>query len=421
MNAENKQRMGFLSVIAFVIGLQLGSALFLLPEQLHPYGAWGALSWLISGTGALSLSLIFATLSKTDPAFGGPSVYIEKAFGKQASFYSAWAYWFVSWFSSVPLLLLAISSLETLLGQTCSLLTKIFIGTLMLTCITVLNLYGAIISGFGEILFAVFKILPWIVLPIAILINHQLPAPTWAITDAPLHAIGVSSLLTFWGFIGLEASTTIMDVVKRPEKILPFALCFGTACVVIVYFVNTWVAMAVVEPGVNPLNALMKQLMGPIGSAVFSSVAMMMCLGTLNSWLLASGQMVSVAFKTKLIPRALPKSIDSTIFGVILTSCLMWITTVYIQIQNSENILSQVIELCCAIFIVIYFACITALIRFIIKKEVSAAWWTWVAIAVASLFSIWTLAAVSVCFWIVLGALGVTGYGVKYFLSKSFE
>ena len=51
MKIQKKQKMNFFSVIAFVIGLQLGSALFLLPEQLVPYGAWGALSWLVSGIG----------------------------------------------------------------------------------------------------------------------------------------------------------------------------------------------------------------------------------------------------------------------------------------------------------------------------------------------------------------------------------
>lgn len=419
MNLETNQGMGPLAVIAFVIGLQLGSALFLLPEQLMPYGAWGALSWLISGTGALSLSFIFAMLSKTDPAFGGPSVYIEKAFGKNAGFYSVWGYWFVSWFSSVPLLLLAISSVEALMGVSLGIPEKILLATVMLFGVTILNLYGAIISGWGEVVFAIFKVIPWVILPLIVFIYCPFPVPKWNTSVEPMHALGASSLLTFWGFVGLEASTTIMDVVRRPGKIIPFALCFGTAFVVLIYFINTWVSMGMMEGVGNPVRIVMQQLLGSAGGVMFSLIAAIMCLGTLNSWLLASGQMVSVALRTHVLRVNLPSHIDTTVFGVVLTSGLLWISTVLIQLSNSEHALGQVIELCCAIFIVIYFACIAALIRFIIRKELTVSWWTWLGIVVASGFSIWSLVAVSAYFWLVLAGVFITGYGLKTYCNRN--
>ncbi len=410
--------MGPLAVIAFVIGLQLGSALFLLPEQLMPYGAWGALSWLISGTGALSLSFIFAMLSKTDPAFGGPSVYIEKAFGTNAGFYSVWGYWFVSWFSSIPLLLLAISSVEALVGISFGITEKIALASVMLFGVTILNLYGAVISGWGEVVFAIFKVIPWIILPVIVFICYPFPVPKWNITVDPVHALGASSLLTFWGFVGLEASTTIMDVVRRPGKIIPFALCFGTGFVVLIYFINTWVSMGVMEGSGNPVRMVMQNLFGPIGGVMFSLIAAVMCLGTLNSWLLASGQMVSVALRTHVLRVNLPSHIDTTVFGVVLTSELLWISTVVLQLSNAEHALGQVIELCCAIFILIYFACIAALIRFIIRKELKASWWTWLGIVVASGFSIWSLVTVSKYFWVVLAAVLATGYALRTYCSR---
>ena len=418
MNSNVSQGMGPFAVIAFVIGLQLGSALFLLPEQLMPYGAWGSLSWLISGAGALSLSFIFAALSKTDPAFGGPSVYIEKAFGKHAGFYSVWGYWFVSWFSSVPLLLLAISSIENLFGVPFGIITKIALASVLLLGVTVLNIHGAVISGWGEVIFALFKVLPWILLPLMICLQYPFPMPSWTIDVSPIQALTTSSLLTFWGFVGLEASTTIMDVVRKPEKIIPFALCFGTAFVILVYFMNTWVAIGMAQGPGNPVRQVMQSILGPTGGALFSLIATVMCLGTLNSWLLASGQMVSVSLRTNVLHIKLPHTLDTTVFGVMLTSGLLWVSTVCVQLLGSEHALGQVIELCCGIFIVIYFACIAALIRFILKKELKVSRWTWLGIVIASGFAIWSLISISIYFWAVLAGVLLAGYLLRNYCKE---
>ncbi|ETZ04694.1 MULTISPECIES: APC family permease [Holospora] len=414
MEIQKREKMNLFSVIAFVIGLQLGSALFLLPEQLGVYGSWGALSWIVSGLGALSLTLIFSVLSKTDPAFGGPSVYIEKAFGKSAGFYSTWAYWFISWFSSVPLLLLAISSLESALGCQFSFSLKIMTGAAMLAGVSVLNLYGAVISGWGEIIFALFKVLPWIVIPVITIAKYGWGTGVWSVSEPPLRALSASSLLTFWGFVGLEASTTITDVVKNPKRNLPLALFFGTACVLCIYFINTWIIMSSTsfKPGINPLTELIKNLFGPWGNTGFSLTAMMMCLGTLNSWLLASGQMISVALRSGLI-NVKPSKIDPTAFGVLVTAFMLAGTTFLIQIQKSEGVLGQVIELCCSIFIMIYLACLAALIRFILYKKVQVSWWFWGVMLVAGGFSVWSLYTVPLSFWIVPGVLFITGRLIK--------
>ena len=415
MKIQKKQKMNFFSVIAFVIGLQLGSALFLLPEQLVPYGAWGALSWLVSGIGALSLTLIFAVLSRTDPAFGGPCVYIEKAFGKNVGFYSTWAYWFISCFSSVPLLLLAVSSLESALGCSLTLPLKIITGSIMLAGVSLLNLYGAVIAGWGEILFASFKVLPWILIPVLAVVKYGLGKGNWDIQCTPLQAVSSASLLTFWGFVGLEASTTIKDVVQPPERTIPLALFCGTTCVLFIYFVNTWIIMGGVfsEQGINPLNNLITLVFASWRKVGFSLLTMTMCLGTLNSWLLASGQMISVALPSGLIHIKPPKTMSSTVFGVLLTAFMIGSTTFLIQFHHSEGILGRVIELCCAIFIMIYIACLLALMRFIWRKEVQVSRWFWSIMCIAGGFSLWSLYAVPIFFWIVPGILFITGSFIK--------
>ena len=53
-----QRKMGFVSLVAMVVGVQLGTAIFLLPSQLSPYGLWSLMSWGITG-GVLLLYAMF--------------------------------------------------------------------------------------------------------------------------------------------------------------------------------------------------------------------------------------------------------------------------------------------------------------------------------------------------------------------------
>ena len=145
MNRNERSAMGPLSVISLVVGLQIGSALFLLPTQLVTYGFWGALSWIVTGAGAVCLSLMFSKLAEKDRAIGGPSVYVEKVFGRKAAFYVAWPYWVISWLSSLPVLSLVVSSLEFAFVPL-SFFQRLALEIFILTGIAVLNLRGAAIA-----------------------------------------------------------------------------------------------------------------------------------------------------------------------------------------------------------------------------------------------------------------------------------
>ena len=104
------KKLSFRSVVSLVIGSQIGSGVFLLPASLAIVGPIGLFGWLVSGTGAIFLALVFAKLSMlVSNKGGGPHVYVEKAFGKQAAFFVAWTYWLVSWLSSLAVIIAAVS------------------------------------------------------------------------------------------------------------------------------------------------------------------------------------------------------------------------------------------------------------------------------------------------------------------------
>ena len=91
--AAARPPLGFWSCLALVVGNMIGSAVFMLPASLAPYG-WTALAgWGVTIAGGLCLAFVFARLAARLPAAGGPYAYTRAAFGPAAGFLVAWADW----------------------------------------------------------------------------------------------------------------------------------------------------------------------------------------------------------------------------------------------------------------------------------------------------------------------------------------
>jgi len=61
------QKIGFWSVFAIVTGSQIGTTVFMSPASLAQYGIFSLIGWLLSGCGAISLCLVFASLCSRFP------------------------------------------------------------------------------------------------------------------------------------------------------------------------------------------------------------------------------------------------------------------------------------------------------------------------------------------------------------------
>jgi len=87
------REMGLVTATAMVIGNMIGSGVFLLPASLAGlsivYGSSSLLAWVVSGTGAMLLAAVFATLGRAYPKTGGPYVFARRAFGGFVGFQTA--------------------------------------------------------------------------------------------------------------------------------------------------------------------------------------------------------------------------------------------------------------------------------------------------------------------------------------------
>ena len=113
------------------------------------YGIFGLIGWVLSGCGAMALSLVFASLCSRFPRTGGPHVYIEHLFGPTAAFFTGWTYWVISYVSTAVVVITAISSLNPFLTNI-SQFAEVTLQIILLMLMTLLNLRGVQASSKAE-------------------------------------------------------------------------------------------------------------------------------------------------------------------------------------------------------------------------------------------------------------------------------
>lgn len=371
------QKMGFWSVTSLVAGSQIGTGIFLLPASLATFGSAGLMSWFITGSGAVFLAFIFAKLCSHMTKTGGPHTYVEAAFGKTLSFFCAWTYWVISWLSSPLVVIAVVTYLTPLIGNVTP-LEQFFLECMILIAITWINLFGLKTAGSVEFVFTLLKLIPLIVVPCAGLFfmhaSHFTPFNPSDFTT--LGAINAAALLTMWGFIGVETATTPGDSVENPTKTIPKAIITGTLIVASVYILSSIVIMGVVPPesllqSKAPFADAASIIFGGNWHLWISVIASLVCLGTLNAWVLTSGQIALGAANDGHFPQFFSrKNKNGAPVWSILISVLGMIPVLALTMDMS--LISQInfmIDVSVTAFLFVYLLCTCAYWKLFILQE----------------------------------------------------
>lgn len=358
----SERKIGFWSVTSLVAGSQIGSGIFLLPASLALYGAVGLTSWLITASGAMLLALVFARLCSKIPKTGGPHTYIEAAFGKNAAFYSAWTYWVISWMSTAAVVIAIVGYLTPILGNT-NPIVNLVLEIIILISITYINLLGVKVAGRAEFIFTILKVLPLLIVPIAgiSLINMEHFTPFNPTNETTFSALNAAAILTLWGFIGVESATTPAGSVVNPKKTIPRAILLGTLLVAIVYIVSCFVIMGIIPPHIlaqskAPFAEATHIILGGNWSLVVSLAASIVCLGTLNAWILTSGQIALGAANDGHFPKFFNKTNKNGApsLSLIISSIGIIPLLVLTMDSNLVNQVNSIIEISVTAFLFVY-------------------------------------------------------------------
>jgi len=396
------KKLKFQSVVSLVIGSQIGAGVFLLPARLAVLGPISLFGWLISGTGAILLALVFAQLSMLVSKGGGPHVYIEKAFGRRAAFFTAWTYWLISWVGSIAIIVAAVGYLSSLTGISDP-LSLLFLEIAIITSVTLVNIRGVTVAGSLEIFLTILKCTPLIIIPLAAIFflktEHFYPLNPGNFNV--LTSLNSASLMTFWGFIGLETATTTAGIIENPKKTIPRAVITGTLIVAAIYFFNSFGVMGIVPPETlaktqAPYVDATQILFGSGWNIAIALIAFIACIGTLNAWVLTSGQIAVEAAKNGLFPSFFSKTNKSGAPYMSLLVAFLCILPI-LCLTLTPNILTlfnTIIEVSVITFVLIYLFCALAYIK-ILANSPKKSYLYWAIALLGSGFCIWVLLFIS--------------------------
>lgn len=424
------KKLGFWSVFAIVTGSQIGSGVFMLPTSLAPYGSLSILGWLISALGAICLALVFSGLCNRFPKTGGPHAYVNATFGPSASFFTGWTYWVISWVSTTAVIIASVSYLSPFL-PTQSAYLYLTLELLLLFGITYLNLKGIEAAGKAEFILTILKLVPLFVLPLIAIFyfnaSNFTVAPSVA-TQSTTTQLAHVVLLTLWGFIGLETATTPAGSIENPEKTIPKAIVFGTICTALLYVMNS-VSMMGVLPGATlalskaPYVDASHFLFGGNWHLLIALIAVVVCVGTLNAWMLASGQIALGLAEDNLMPEMFSKKNQhqAPTWGIVI-SALGIIPLLCLTINdNISTQITAIIDFSVIAFLFVYLISVLAFIKTIASEK--ASWFQWLYAIGALLFCSWIIFETPVKTILTSSLFVLSGIPVYYFwyLRRNFN
>ncbi len=373
------KKIGFWSVFAIVTGSQVGATIFISPISLAQYGIFSLFGWLISGFGAIALCLVFASLCGRIPHTGGPHAYVNHVFGPALAFFTGWTYWIISWVSSTIVVITAIGALSPFLGEM-SQIAELSLQILLLVFIGYLNLKGVRTAGRAEFVLMLLKFIPLIVIPLAALFYFDINnfSMSREVVELPVSSIlSQVTLLTFFGFVGLECATTPAAEIENPKKTIPKAIVTGTLSVALLYLFNSVGVMGAV-PGSDLANSkapyvdVARIVFGGNWFFLIALISSIVCVGSLNAWVLASSQIILGLAQDGLMPRKFSEKNKNGApsFSVII-SCIGTIVLLIFTIDKSlASQINKIIDFSVTAFLFVYVMCCFSLLRLQLKEEI---------------------------------------------------
>jgi APA family basic amino acid/polyamine antiporter len=303
--------LGLWMTVALVMGNMIGSGIFLLPASLAPYGGVSLLGWLISTSGALFLAVVFAHLSRLDPAAGGPYAYTRRAFGDLAGFLVAWGYWISMWTALGALAVAFVGYLGAVfpvLTRTSSSGAVVAIAALWI--LIGVNAVGVRSAAWVQVVTTVLKTVPLLVVGAVGLMHFD--ASHFVVTQSDPRALIVAmsgaATLTLWAFQGLESATVPATSIEDPDRTIPRATLVGTLLTAVVYVASTVGVMSLLAPGSlgqspAPFADAARSVWGNSGAVLIALGASISAFGALNGWVLLVGQLPLAVAEDGLFPR----------------------------------------------------------------------------------------------------------------------
>ncbi|MFD3450053.1 basic amino acid/polyamine antiporter [Microbacteriaceae bacterium 4G12] len=320
-----ERKLGFLSLIALVVGTMIGGGVFSLPHDLAAGANSGAilLGWGITALGMIPLALVYQTLAVKKPELkGGIYSYARAGFGEYMGFNSAWGYWIAGILGNVASMILLFSALSYFFPffKEGNNLPSIIGASLLLWTLHGLILLGVREASIVNVLATIAKLVPlllFIVLMIPVFKGSTFTIDFWGKEGfsfpSVLHQVKNTMLVTLWVFIGVEGAVVLSGRAKKSHDVGK-ATVLGLLLVMLIY-----VSVSILSMGAMSRNTLasletpsmghvLESVVGPWGALLINIGLIVSLIGTLIGWFLLVSEISHVAGVNQVFPKIFTKT-----------------------------------------------------------------------------------------------------------------
>lgn len=309
---DNNRCVGFLQGLAIVVGMIIGSGIFLKPSIVLTHAGSPILAlaaWILGGVVTLCAALSIAEIASNIPRAGGLYTYLEELYGEKIGFLLGWVQSVISYPASVAAQAIAFATYSAYFIPMTAWQQR-FLAFGVLALILGMNILSTRCGGVIQVVATVGKLIP-----VAAILGFGLfagIAPGASGMSAELigvagGGIGAAILGTLWAYDGWIGVTNMAGEMKNPKKNLPRVIFIGIVFVIIVYDLFNIVLFnalpadqlaASATPGADAAVALF----GQGGAAFLTAGIMISVFGSLNGYLMTAARVPQAMAERKQLP-----------------------------------------------------------------------------------------------------------------------
>ena len=290
------RKLGLLDATSIVIGIVIGSGIFLLPNLIArsvPSGPAILAIWIVAGVLSLFGSLAYAELGAMMPATGGQYVYLREAFGPLCAFLCGWVFVLAVIPGGTGFLAVGFSIYLDRFVPLSPVARKLVSVVLVLT-LSAINYIGVRESAFVERVLTFCKIGGLaLVIVAAFIVPHSAPAHTSG--HLSYAGIGFAMTACLMAYNGWSYVSFVAGEIREPSRNIPLALGIGMLIVMVLYLGANLAYMNVLSlDGIAAAERVgadvAQSTMGSFGGSLISVTVLLSIAGAMNGCILTGAR-----------------------------------------------------------------------------------------------------------------------------------
>ncbi|MBA4602836.1 APC family permease [Thermoactinomyces mirandus] len=369
-----KRDLGFWPAISLVVGVVIGSGVFVKPGTVLDYvggnTSMALLAWLLTGLLTLAAGLTIAELCARIPKTGGLYIYLEEVYGRFSGFISGW----VQNVIYQPALIGAMGLYFGILVASYFKLGgswHLYIGMGTVIFLAVVNSLGVKYGGMIQVVTTAAKLIPIVLIAVFGLMYGSGDIFSASTAGGSKEGLGAAMLAAMFAYDGWIASASAAGEMRNPAKILPKAISIGLLVIIVSYLavnmalIHIMPASQIQALGENAAGTAAGILFGEAGHQLIDIGIIISIFGGLNGKILSYPRISFAMANDRLLPGARFLSCVHAKFGTpVWAIAFQIVLAILFMVLSNPDRLSEI-----AIFAIFIFYIQAFVAIFLLRKR----------------------------------------------------